>query len=231
MDIIRIIQKAATWIEKVNPDFEANLYRTIELSPKHHYYQIPDTKKAVVISDLINKRSDLIRAAQVELIPVHELVNYGRVMFFNANDTVVDGAPELASGYYVDIGDAPSLDTWLAIGSQLNAIDFYNEQPLVSDLLIAWVPKSQYFYAQQAIEVACLDNFEWPNNEFISARYGAVKGLFQKPESITEPIESIDWETRKVKLQEIMTDLEKNSETYYRSIYTAKKSIWKRIFR
>jgi hypothetical protein len=231
MDIIRVIQEAATWIEKVNPDFEVNLYRTKELSPEQYYYQIPDTKKAVVVSDLINKRSDLIRAAQVELIPVPELVNYGRVMFFDANDTVVDGAPELASGYYVDIGDAPPWDTWLAIGSQLNAIDFCDAQPLTSNLLIAWVPKSQYFYAQQAIEVACLDNFEWPNNEFISARYAAVKGLFQKPESITEPIESINWETRKVKLQEIMTELEENSETYYRSINTAKKSIWKRIFR
>ena len=230
MDIIRVIQEAATWIEKVNPDFEVNLYRTKELSPKHHYYQIPDGKKALVVSDLINKRSDLIRAAEIELIPVVELVNYGRVMFFDANDTVVDGAPELASACYVDIGDAPPWDTWLAIGSQLNAMDFCDGQPLTSNLLIAWVPQSQYFYANEAIEVACIDNFEWPNNEFVNARFCAVKGLFHKPESITEPTEIVNWETRNVKQQEIMAELEENSETYHRSINAGKKSIWKRMF-
>ena len=231
MDIIRVIQEAATWIEKVNPDFEVNLYRTIDLSPKHYYHQIPDTKKALVVSDLTDKRSELIKAAQVELIPVSKLVNYGKIMFFDANDTVLDGAPELASRYYVDIGDAPPWDTWLAIGSQLNAINFCESQPLASNLLIAWVPKAQYFYANEAVEVACIDNFEWPNSELISVRYGVVRGLFQKPEGIIEPIESIDLETRKVKLQEVMTELEENSETYYRGINTAKKSIWKRIFR
>jgi hypothetical protein len=219
MDIIRVIQEAATWIEKVNPDFDVNLYRTKELSPKQYYYQIPDTKKAVIVSDLINKRSEFIKAAQVELIPVPELVNYGRVMFFHANDTVADGAPEMESGYYIDIGDAPPWDTWLAIGSQLNAIDFYNEQPLVSDLLIAWVPKSQYFYAQQAVEVACLDNFAWPTTKFISDEFAAIKNLFQKPNSIIKPEEHIDLDSRMKKILEIMSETEEHSKAYYRQLY------------
>ena len=61
MDIIRIIQEMATWIAKINPDIETNLYRTAELSPGKYYYQIPGEEKDQVVAGLATKRSTMLR--------------------------------------------------------------------------------------------------------------------------------------------------------------------------
>ncbi|MCD8741224.1 hypothetical protein LT679_11470 [Mucilaginibacter roseus] len=234
MNFIRIIQETVTWIEKVNPDFEVNLYRSQELSPKSYYHQIPDYLKGNVLNDLISKRSKLLQTARVELIPIPDLGDYGRIMFFEANETVLDGAPEDVSAFFIDIGDAPPWDTWLAIGSQLNAINFHRAgHELNSDLLIAWVPKAQYYYAQQACEVALLDNFAWPANEFISDEFNAVNSLFQKPDNIIQPEERIDFENILKQSKIIMSEIEENSKSYYEKLLSenSKKPFWKRMFK
>ena len=186
MNIIKIIQETATWIAKVNNDFNTNLFRSAELSPRYYYYEIPDTEKLSVIDRIISTRSALLDESGIDLISVSELHHYGRIMVFDPDSTVVDGAPEAGSACYVDIGDTPPWDTWLAIGGQLNHIHFYKPgHDINATFLIAWVPKSHYFYANCAMEVACMDNFAWPSNEFMSSRYDSIKELFSKP-GITE---------------------------------------------
>lgn len=212
MDIIRLIQETATWIEKVNPDFEKNLFRTPELSPKYYYYDIPLSEQPAVINKVNSYRTELLESAGIELIPVEDLVKYGRIMYFNVNETVVDAFPQSESFCYVDLGDAPPCDTWLATSSQLNALNFFTDgYQLTSDFLITWVPASHYFYANECVEVACVDNFEWPNNEYISQAYAGVKSLFAKPDEITIPETKPDLETRMRKMEMIMQEAEENS--------------------
>lgn len=146
MDIIRIIQETATWIEKVNPDIETNLFRTADLSPGRYYYEIPNADKDAVVADLVASRSAMLKTANVDLIPVDKLADYGRIMFFEADETVVDGAPEDASAYFIDLGDTPPWDTWIATERQLFNIDFWAQKLHLTDkMLVAWVPQSQYF--------------------------------------------------------------------------------------
>ncbi len=238
MDIIRIIQETATWIEKVNPDIETNLYRTAGLSPKMYYYQIPDEEKDQVVEDLVASRSAMLKALKVNLIPVDELVDYGRIMFFEANETLIDCAPEEASFCFIDQSDAPPWDTWIATERQLFNIDFwaYNLQ-LTDKMLIAWVPKSQYFYAQEAIAVAMLDNFKWPEPVCVSEPFFEDKYLFTEPPTTDEPCHNIDILERRRHLYRLMHDAEVYSKVYYKSSAADYKrsrndkiSFWKRLF-
>ena len=50
---------------------------------------------------------ELLTDAGVELIPIENLHLYGRIVFFDINSIVCDGAPAVESNYYVDINDTP----------------------------------------------------------------------------------------------------------------------------
>ncbi|WP_184550567.1 hypothetical protein [Mucilaginibacter sp. FT3.2] len=219
MDIIKVIQETATWIEKVNNDFNTNLFRTEELSPGCYYYEIPESGKLSVINRIVSTRSALLVEAGVELIPISELHHYGRIMIFDPDSTTCDGAPEAESACFIDIGDAPPWDTWLALGGQLNSIKFYKPGHDINDTyLIAWVPKSHYFYANGAVEVACLDNFEWASNELITNEYDLIKELFSKP-VIIEPDSPLFCD-------------EKTNRLHYADVisrYQVKKSFWNKL--
>jgi hypothetical protein len=230
MNIIKVIQETATWIEKVNNNFNTNLFRTEELSPGYYYYEIPKSGKLSVINRIVSTRSALLVEAEVELIPISELQHYGRIMIFDPDSTTCDGAPEAESACFIDIGDAPPWDTWLALGRQLNSIKFYKPGHDINDTyLTAWVPKSHYFYANGAVEVACVDNFEWPTNEFIEKGYESIKELFSKP-VIIEPDSPLfcDEKLRGIVQQE----LEYNSKLHYADVisrYPVKKSFWNKL--
>ncbi len=238
MDIIRIIQETATWIEKVNPDIETNLYRTAGLSPKMYYYQIPDEEKDQVVTDLVASRSAVLKALKLDLIPVDELVGYGRIMFFEANETLIDGAPQEASFCFIDQSDAPPWDTWIATERQLFNIDFWAyDLKLTNKMLIAWVPKSQYFYAQEAVEVAMLDNFIWPKSDCVAGQFSDVRNVFSKPPTTDEPCNTIDILARQRHLYRLIRDAEAYSKVYYKKSSTdvkrksdVKNPFWKRLF-
>lgn len=217
LNIIDVIQETATWIEKVNSDFEQNLFRTPELSPKCYYHQIPKEDKEAVLYKIVSTRATLLSQAGVPVIPVNELVNYGRLMFFDADCTVNNGAPEEASAYFVDRADTPPWDTWVALGEQLNSIELYKEK-LVGNLLIAWGPKSHYYYANEAVDVACLGNFEWPISEKVSSGYGVIKELFSMPPNIVEVVDYWDKYKRAYRMNAVMIEHETNSKKYYKSI-------------
>lgn len=198
MDIIKVIQETATWIEKVNNDYEFNLYRTPELSLTQRYCEIPDSRKADVVNNIVSKRSDLLKNTNVPLIPVEDLHQYGRIMIFDIDDTVVDGAPESVSAGYIDIEDAPPYDTWIATGGMLNEIGFYIEDNTIKDVVVvAWIPKDQYFYADLGVQVACVDNLWWAASDNINSDFEVLKPLFEKPAEIIEPVKHIKYSSKK----------------------------------
>jgi len=220
MDIVKVIQETATWLEKVNKDYENNLYRTPELIPTHHYCDIPNNEKMDFVDDIVTKRSKLLASQNVVLIPVNELGDYGRVMLFNPGQAIWDGAAEDASCYYVDYTDSPPFDTWIATIKQLNAIGFYSHGGDITyeHILIAWVPKSQYFYADEAIQVSMLGLYEWPEDENISDEFSELKAVFKRPEEIIKSAEPIDFQKRIRILNDIITELDKNSPPFKGSI-------------
>jgi hypothetical protein len=233
MDIFQTIRETATWLENVNNNFETNLFRTGELSPKHYYCEIPDKDKPAVVKQIIDRRSELLQKANEVLIPVEKLGQYGRIMFFDANSTVLDGAPEEQSSCYVDIADTPPWDTWIATGTQLNALNIFQQgHKLKDDLLIAWVPKSQYYFANAALEVACLDNFKWGANDYITNDYSSLKELFSAPGAIETSNEFVNYNRRIAMLETIQSELNINSELYYRRFRAKvanKGSFWHKL--
>ncbi|WP_439699206.1 hypothetical protein ACFGVS_14985 [Mucilaginibacter sp. AW1-7] len=115
----------------------------------------------------------------------------------------------------------------------MNQINFYKPgHDINAAFLIAWVPKSHYFYANGALEVACMDNFAWPSNEFIRSRYDSIKELFSKPvikEPDSEPFYSD--KTSRI-LNVVQEELEHNSKLYYSAVndlYEGKKSFWSKL--
>jgi hypothetical protein len=233
MDIIKVIQETATWIEKVNNNFNTNLFRSEELSPHYYYYEIPESGKLSAIDRIISTRSALLSESGINLIPVSELHHYGRIMVFDPDSTVVDGAPEAESACYVDIGDTPPWDTWLALGEQLTQINFYKPgHDINAAFLIAWVPESHYFYANGALEVACMDNFAWPSNEFISNNYDSIKELFCKPEIVVPNPAPFYYDNTIMERSVVLQELNHNSKLYYNEAtarFEGKKSFWDKL--
>jgi len=188
MNLGRIIQEATTWIEKINNNYENNLYRSPELFPEKQFIYIPREEQTLAINNVIEKRSNILKEAGIELIPIEELHNYGRVMIFDVNSTVCDGAPEDISNYYVDVNDTPPVDTWIALGSQLTEIGIFKDyEPELNQSILAWVPASQYYYANQALLVACVDNFSWPNPENLTNANSDLRHVFTPPDKLEEP--------------------------------------------
>jgi len=233
MNIIKVIQETATWIEKVNNDFNTNLFRSAELSPGYYYYEIPESEKISAIDRIISIRSALLDEWGIDLIPVSELHHYGRIMVFDPDSTMVDGAPEAESACYVDIGDTPPWDTWLAIGIQLNGIHFYRSgHELPANFLIAWVPKSHYFYANDAVEVSCMENLAWASNEFIRDKYDSIKELFCKPEIVVPNPALFYYDNTIMERSVVLQELNRNSKLYYNEAtarFEVKKSFWGRL--
>ena len=215
MNLIKVIQEAATWIEKVNKDYESNLYRSQGFLPQTHFVNIPEDKQAQVIDAVVTKRSFSIKDRGVSLIPVEELVSYGRIMFFDVNSTLWEGVSQAESMYYVDIYDTPPVDTWIAYGSQLVDLKMFKEyDPYLKQSIVAWVPKAQYFYAHQAMLVSSTDVFAWPNPDHLTDTYTSLKPIFRAPDRYQESTDKINLTRRKVLMDAFENELDKNSYKY-----------------
>ena len=214
MDIVKIIQETATWIEKVNKDFETNLYRSPELNTDRHFIYIPDDQQPKVVEAVAAKRALLLHEAKVELIPINDLHHYGKIMIFDVSSTVVDGAAESESEFFVDINDTPPVDTWIALGSQFAEMSVYQANDnLFYQSILAWVPASHYFYANAALLVACVDNFSWASPLGLGESYKYLEPLFTEPK-IEEPNYPIDINRRIYLMEKLQKELDVNNPKY-----------------
>lgn len=62
----------------------------------------------------------------------------------------IDGASEIQSLGLIDLYDIPPIDTW-----------FYMTRTKESRLLFAWIPNQHVHYANEAVEVNCVDCINW----------------------------------------------------------------------
>lgn len=74
----------------------------------------------------------------------------GKIIISLFDETVVDGASEVASKGLFDVFDLPPIDTW-----------FYITRAAEGRLLFAWIPNELYHYANEAILVNCMDMINW----------------------------------------------------------------------
>jgi hypothetical protein len=74
----------------------------------------------------------------------------GRILVSQIDCTVIDGASEVQSLGLVDIYDIPPIDTW-----------FFITRTKESRLLFAWIPNEFVHYANEAVEVNCVDCINW----------------------------------------------------------------------
>ncbi len=74
-----------------------------------------------------------------------------KLLLASLDETIVDGASEVASYGFIDVNDAPPIDTWvdLAIGTS------------GTKYVISWVPAAMTKYVDEAIEVNCVSMLAW----------------------------------------------------------------------
>jgi len=74
----------------------------------------------------------------------------GSILVAQIDCTVIDGASEVQSSGLVDQYDIPPIDTW-----------FYLTRTNESRLLFAWIPDEFVKYADEAVQVNCVDCINW----------------------------------------------------------------------
>jgi len=80
----------------------------------------------------------------------HQLAYGGDIIITKIDETVVDGASAAESYYLFDEFDMPPIDTW-----------FYLTKGPKSRHLFAWIPREYRDYANEAIDVNCVDCIGW----------------------------------------------------------------------
>ena len=229
MDIIRTIQETATWIEKVNNDFETNLYRSPQVAPQRHLALIAKHYQAQVVNEVVKRRSNLLAETQTDLIPVEDLHLYGRIALFDINSSLTDGAAQAASENFVDIYETPPADTWLTTGNQLLQNQVYrNNRSFFRQAVIAWVPVSQYFYVDQASLVSMVDNILWLNPNLINDPYNQVQALFDSPPllKLKKPSYSINYKKRNLLMHDFETTLDRKEYEFQKNRLNEKANRW-----
>lgn len=100
------------------------------------------------------KRSEFLRDETTAPINPVEAQALGRLLLYEAMETVLDGAAEAASHGFFDTEDAPPWDTW-----------FWNKDGLI----FCWVPESLVTDVQAGIDANPVDCIHWANWSALSA--------------------------------------------------------------
>lgn len=93
------------------------------------------------------RSDDLIGVAEAGLAAAVEVVARGRLLVWNRDDTIDDGAGEAETGGYLDVSDMPPWDTWVAYEG--------------SGCLISWVPPVFVPSVERAIAVNAYQALYW----------------------------------------------------------------------
>ncbi|KUG06857.1 hypothetical protein [Solirubrum puertoriconensis] len=152
-EMLQSVIEAATWIDKVNPRFEDNFYRSEELRPGFLIANSQYHKEALAVT--VQKRREYLQNPATDLLTLEEVAEKGKLILIDPLDSELDGGAEVYSQGYFDLWDCAPWDTWVAFGSATlkQAADSALINPFLSqlkhfqatsfDALIAWVPNTQ----------------------------------------------------------------------------------------
>lgn len=96
----------------------------------------------------------------------------GRILISKIDCTVIDGASEAQSLGFIDLYDIPPIDTW-----------FYMARTQESRLLFTWIPNEFVQYANEAVEVNCVDCINWVDEWFPEG----LEAYFSEDEDLLVP--------------------------------------------
>jgi len=155
---LRILE-VATWILKVNPQFEHNYFRSEEIQP---FYKRPAVRQ-VPICDVADfklgaeKRREMLREKNIALITLEEAATYGNLIYALPDESVLDGAVEFSSQGLLDDWEVPAWDTWVTLGT--TEFEEFSRYP---EAVISWIPKSAINLFFSGLSVSIIENMGWP---------------------------------------------------------------------
>jgi len=100
------------------------------------------------VASIQRKRSEWLREAEARPLELTETQRLGRLLLYEAMETVSDGAAEASSRSFYDVEDAPPWDTWF----------WYKD-----DTIFCWVPDALVSDAQAGIDANPVDCIHWAN--------------------------------------------------------------------
>ena len=107
----------------------------------------PTDKESIVdnlFTEQINHKKQFVSSIETDRTYL------GRILVSQIDCTVIDGASEVQSLGLIDLYDIPAIDTW-----------FYMTRTKESRLLFAWIPNELVKYADEAVQVNCVDCINW----------------------------------------------------------------------
>jgi hypothetical protein len=100
------------------------------------------------VESIQRKRSEWLRKAKSRPFEPTETQSLGRLLLYEAMETVSDGAAEASSHSFYDVEDAPPWDTWF----------WYKD-----GTIFCWVPDALVSDAQAGIDANPVDCIHWAN--------------------------------------------------------------------
>jgi hypothetical protein len=164
------ICEVATWIVKINQQFESNYFRSEQLRPITKIKvarKIPIASLGAIIQ-VVTKRSKALAASNTTLLSLEEALSCGKLIYTYPADSTLDGGAEFYSQGLVDIWEIPAWDTWVSLGD----LEF-SELQAYENCVISWIPESVYnlFYSGKAVGLE--DNLDWatqiPGNSIVAS--------------------------------------------------------------
>jgi hypothetical protein len=128
-----------------------NQLRTPALRPQPFVW--PQTDRSEIVEELSEKRAALLHAKNAYPQVVFTDLAGGRLLAYEPDDNVEDGASQHQSKGYFDGKDAPPWDTWICY---------------VDRSLISWVPSLLLDLAQRGVAVNCVDCIRWVEDGFLN---------------------------------------------------------------
>jgi hypothetical protein len=152
------ICETATWILKLNPEFEYNYFRSEQLRP---ITKIKVARKIPIASleairQVVTKRNKELADSSIELLSLEEALSSGKLIYTYPADSTLDGGAELYSQGLVDIWEIPAWDTWVSLGD----LEF-REFEAYKNCIISWIPESVYNLFYSGKSVGLEDNLDW----------------------------------------------------------------------
>jgi hypothetical protein len=140
---------------------QSHLFRSTEIDPSTNlnFRAFPKTREEIeiwiqdkylnyqqAVSEVIQQRSELLRATNVRLPEIDAIYPKGKLLIYFPMETVTDGAAEASSHRFFDGEDAPPWDTWF----------WYSK-----GAILCWVDGSMTSAAQAGIDANPVDCIQW----------------------------------------------------------------------
>lgn len=131
--------------------------RTAALRPQPFVY--PQPNREAIVEELSEKRATLLGERKAYPQSVALDLAGGRLLVYEPDENVEDGASQYQTKGYFDGCDAPPWDTWVC----------YFQRSLIS-----WVPAQLLNLANDGIEVNCVDCIRWIDETLLKQLVGSA---------------------------------------------------------